>query len=75
MSIQLEFFSFFFLAKVGMLNLLLNHKLLMQVSLKMKSKMELLYIPESHVHIALKSSIEHLDILLYSYSCEQVGDS
>ena len=47
--------------------------LLMQVSLKMKSKMELLYIPESQVHIALKSSIEHL--LLYSYSCEQVGDS
>ena len=46
-----------------MLNLLLNHKLLIQVSLKMKSKMESLYIPESHVHIALKSSIEHLDIL------------
>ena len=37
-----------------MLNLLLNHKLLMQVSLKMKSKIELLHIPESQVHIALK---------------------
>ena len=47
-----------------MLNLLLNHKPLMQVSLKVISKMESLYIPESQAHIALKSSIEHLDLLL-----------
>ena len=40
-----------------MLNLLLNHKLLMQVSLIMISKMELLYIPESHVHIALNQAL------------------
>ena len=51
-----------------MLNLLLNDKLLVQVSLKMKSKMELLYILESHVRIALKSSIEHLDLLLVVYT-------
>ena len=55
MSIQLEFVLFFF-AKVGMLNLLLNHKLLMQVSLKMKSK-TLLYILEFHVHIALNQAL------------------